>query len=97
LNLVLLNQRLGSLEFDYHAFIDPQISVVLPNNLAAIGHIDRLLLFDFQSQLFKFDSERVFIDLLKKAGTKRVVDCIRTTDDLLCEVIVFHETSNKTI
>jgi hypothetical protein len=46
-------------------------------------------LFDFQSQFFKFDSERVFIDLLKKAETERVVDCIGTTDDLLCEVIVF--------
>jgi hypothetical protein len=37
----------------------------------------------------------VFIDLLKKAGTKSVVDCIGTTDDLPREVIVFHGNSDN--
>ena len=86
---MLLDQYLGSLKFYDDAPIDPQISLVLPNHLTLIGHIDRLLLFDFQSQLFKFDSKRVFIDLLKETGTKSVVDFIGTTNDLLSEVVVF--------
>ena len=84
---MLLNQCLSGLKFDDHAFIDPQISVVLPNNLTFIINTDRLLLFDSQFQFFQFYSKCVFINLFQKAGTKSVVDFVSTADDLLRNVI----------
>jgi hypothetical protein len=43
---MLLNQRLSSLKFDDHASIDPQIGVVLANNLTFIVDVDRFLLLN---------------------------------------------------
>ena len=81
----------AALKFYDDAPIDPQISTVLPNNLTVIGHIDRFLLFDFQSQSFELNSKRILIYLLEKAGAESVVNFVCATDDFLCEVIVFHE------
>src|SRR5882762_955853 len=60
-----------------------------------IANINRLLLFDSQTESFQFNSKRVFINLLKEAGAESVMDFICTTNDCLCEVVLVHSHSKE--
>ena len=85
---MLLHQSLFGLYLDNNAVMNPQISVILADHLALILNVDRLLLFDSQSQLFKLDSQRILIDLFEKSSPQCIVNFVRATDDFLGEIVV---------
>jgi hypothetical protein len=92
---MLLNQRLSSLKFDDYVFIDPEIRVILSHNLTDVNDLYRFLLLHREAESIEFDAESILIHFFEKPRTQSVVDLIRITDDLLCEDIVFQESSDK--
>ena len=85
---MLFGQRQGSFQLDDSPLINPQISIILADDLTIIRYIDWLLLFDSESCFLKFDAQRVLINLFEESRAELIVDCIGAANDCLSEFVV---------
>src|SRR2546430_8766600 len=90
LHLVFFDQRQGGFQLDDNSLVNPKISVILTNYLTIVHDADWLLLFDSESSLLKFNSQRVLINLFEEARTQLIVNCVGAPDDCLSEIVVRH-------
>ena len=90
LYFVFSRQSQRCFQLDSNPLIDPQIGIILSDDLTIIDDSDWFLLFDPESQFLKLDSKRVLINLLEKSRAQCIMNFIGTTDDLLSEIAILH-------
>ncbi len=67
--------------------LDQQVGNKISNQDILVPNFDPVLLSDLKANLPELDSQRVFINLLKKPGAQCIADLMNTGDDLLGDFI----------
>lgn len=90
LSFMRLGNFVGSFQFKNNFIIYEEVSKILANRLTFIENLDRNLLFYRMTAFHQFFGKRVFINLLKKAITKRIVNVIEGVDGIGCYLLMKH-------
>ena len=73
-----------------NSLIDPEIGVILTDDVTIIENVNGLLLFYYQSRSFKFNSKGILVNLFEKAASQSIMDGIGASDNHFCEFVICH-------